>query len=39
MTGSDVAIQYYYINPESGLITVKKLLTEGDQVQDEVRRC
>lgn len=37
MVGSSRAIQYYYINPSTGMITLKKLLTEGTQTEDEVR--
>ena len=28
---------FYYLNPESGKITLKRLFTEGRQTRDEVR--
>ena len=36
ITGPPQAMQYYYLNPDSGVITLKKLLKEGRQTNDEV---
>ncbi|XP_060080745.1 protocadherin Fat 4-like, partial [Ylistrum balloti] len=36
MTGNSRALEYYYLNPVTGLITLKKLLTEGTQLTDTV---
>ena len=36
MVGNERAIEYYYLDPSSGLITVKKLITEGTQNDDTV---
>ena len=36
ITGGSRAMEYYYINPSSGVILLKKLLSEGTQVSDEV---
>ena len=37
LVGNERATEYYYLNPSSGLITVKKLITEGEQNDDTVR--
>jgi len=34
--GDDIAQQYFYINPDIGLITLKRLLTEGEESQYNV---
>ena len=40
ITGSSRAQDYYYMDQNTGVITLKKLLTEGDQTSDEVsERC
>ena len=36
MVGTEQAMSYYYLNPGTGLITLKRLLTEGEQTQDDV---
>jgi protocadherin Fat 4 len=35
--GNDQAKQYYYLNPDTGVITLKKLLTEGTQTNNEIQ--
>ncbi len=41
MVGNERALEYYYLDPSSGLITIKKLITEGEQTDDTVSaaRC
>ena len=36
ITGGSRALEYYYINPDTGSISLKKPLTEGSQNQDTV---
>jgi len=36
--GEDPAAEYFYIDPDFGLLTVKKLLSEGDTSQYNVRK-
>lgn len=36
MTGSDTALRYYYVDPLSGLVTVKRLLTDSSNMDDQV---
>lgn len=36
MTGSDSALRYYYIDPLSGLVTLKRLLTDSSNADDQV---
>ena len=36
--GTAQALEYYYIEPTTGRITLKKLLTEGTQSEDRVTR-
>ncbi len=36
LIGNERAQEYYYLNPSTGLITIKKLMTEGDQGEDTV---
>ena len=37
ITGEDSAPQFFYIDPDTGIITVKRLLSEGDSRQYNVR--
>ena len=37
--GENPAPEYFYIDPDAGLITVKRLLTEGETSQYNVSRC
>jgi hypothetical protein len=37
ITGGSRALEFYYINPDTGSISLKKPLTEGTQSQDTVR--
>lgn len=36
ITGGSRALEFYYINPDTGAISLKKPLTEGTQSQDSV---
>ena len=36
IVGNERALEFYYLDPSSGLITVKKLITEGEQTDDTV---
>ena len=36
LQGDARALEYYYLNPETGVISLKKLLTQGSQVSDTV---
>jgi len=37
ITGDALAQQYFYINPTTGVVTLKKLLTEDDSPEYNVR--
>ena len=39
LLGETRALEYYYLNPETGVISLKKLLTQGTQVTDTVSAC
>ena len=34
--GSERALSFYYLNPDTGVITLKRLFTEGTHTKDEV---
>lgn len=36
MTGSNNALRYYYVDPLSGLVTLKRLLTDSSNTDDQV---
>jgi hypothetical protein len=36
ITGDDIARQFFYMNPDSGMITVKRLLTQDTTTQYNV---
>ena len=35
--GTSRAMEYYYVDPLTGVVALKKLLTEGSQTSDEVK--
>ena len=37
ITGDDVAMQYFYMNPDTGVVTLNKLLTDGTDRRYNVR--
>ena len=39
LLGDARALEYYYLNPETGVISLKKLLTQGSQVSDTVSQA
>ena len=36
LLGGTRALEYYYLNPDTGLISLKKPLTEGSHLNDQV---
>ena len=37
IVGDDIAQQFFYLNADTGLLTLKRLLTEDDSTQYNVR--